>query len=81
MIGVVGVKALENTPTIRGLLEPDLNGGLLASSVGIAVVVGVISVCGSFWFSRSPSGSTTPYISRRPALYIDHTEVAVVPAR
>jgi putative ABC transport system permease protein len=51
LIGVVGVKALETTPAIRGLLEADLNVRLLLTSVAIAVVVGVISGVYPAWRS------------------------------
>jgi len=50
-IGVVGVRLLEQTPAIRGLLEPDLNPRLLATSVGIAVIVGVFSGLYPAWRS------------------------------
>ena len=50
-IGVVGVKVLETTPAIRGLLEADLNVALLVTSVAIAVVVGVISGLYPAWRS------------------------------
>jgi len=43
ILGVVGVHALVALPAIRGLLEPDLNLSLLATAVGIAMVVGVFS--------------------------------------
>src|SRR5260221_4886754 len=42
LIGAIGVKVLQTTPAIRGLLEPDLSIGLLIVSVFIAVAVGVI---------------------------------------
>ncbi len=42
LIGVVGVKVLQTTPAIRGLLEPDLNISLFLISVAIAVVVGIV---------------------------------------
>ncbi len=51
LIGIVGVKVLVNTPAIRGLLEPDLNPRLLATSVAIAVVVGVFSGLYPAWRS------------------------------
>jgi putative ABC transport system permease protein len=51
MIGVVGVRMLEQAPAIRGLLEPDLNVRLLATSVGIAVIVGVFSGLYPAWRS------------------------------
>jgi len=51
LIGVIGVRLLEHTPAIRGLLEPDLNARLLATSVAIAVVVGVFSGLYPAWRS------------------------------
>jgi putative ABC transport system permease protein len=51
VIGVVGVHMLEQMPSIRGLLEPDLNPRLLATSVGIAVIVGVFSGIYPAWRS------------------------------
>ena len=51
LIGTVGVKILETTPAIRGLLEPDLSVGLLAISVAIAVAVGVVSGLYPAWRS------------------------------
>lgn len=51
IIGALGVKALEQTPAIRGLLSPDLNPGLLASAVCIAMVVGVFSGLYPAWRS------------------------------
>ena len=57
VIGLVGVKLLEQTPAIRGLLEPDLNARLLASSVAIAVVVGVFSGVYPAWRSSRLSPS------------------------
>ncbi len=51
LLGVVGVKALQHTPTIRGLLEPDLSTGLLLMSVAIAVVVGILSGLYPAWRS------------------------------
>lgn len=51
VVGAVGVKILEKTPVIRGLVEPDLSIGLLASSVAIAVAVGVISGLYPAWRS------------------------------
>ncbi len=50
-LGVAGMKALEKTPAIRGLLKPDLSAGLIAASVGIAVVVGVVSGLYPAWRS------------------------------
>ena len=51
LIGAAGVKVLETTPAIRGLLEPDLSVGLLATSVAIAVFVGVVSGLYPAWRS------------------------------
>lgn len=51
IIGVIGVKIIQTTPAIRGLLEPDLNIGLLLLSVAIAVVVGVASGLYPAWRS------------------------------
>ena len=51
IIGFIGVRMLEQTPAIRGLLEPDLNYRLLATSVGIAVIVGVFSGLYPAWRS------------------------------
>lgn len=51
LLGVVGVMLLTSMPAIRGLLEPDLNPGLLATSVAIAVLVGVLSGLYPAWRS------------------------------
>ena len=51
LLGAAGVKVLETTPAIRGLLEPDLSVGLLATSVAIAVFVGVVSGLYPAWRS------------------------------
>ena len=50
-LGAIGLKILETTPAIRGLLEPDLSARLLLISVAIAVVVGVISGLYPAWRS------------------------------
>jgi putative ABC transport system permease protein len=50
-MGAVSVKLLQNTPSIRGLLEPDLGVGLFATAVAIAVFVGVISGLYPAWRS------------------------------
>lgn len=50
-IGVVGVRLLGATPSIRGLLEPDIGIRLLAVSVAIAVLVGVVSGLYPAWRS------------------------------
>ncbi len=58
LIGAAAVKALQTTPAIRGLLEPDLSFGLLALAVVIAVCVGVISGVYPAWHgSRLTPGS------------------------
>ena len=41
--GLVGVKLMLQAPAMKGLLEPDLNARLLATSVAISVVVGILS--------------------------------------
>ena len=51
LIGCAGVRLLVQTPAMRGLLEPDLNPRLLATSVAIAVVVGVFSGLYPAWRS------------------------------
>ena len=43
VVGMLGVKVLEKTPTIRGILEPELSVSLMLMAVAIAVVVGVLS--------------------------------------
>lgn len=50
-LGIGGVKILEKLPAIHGLLEPDLGAGLLAVSVGLAVLVGVVSGLYPAWRS------------------------------
>jgi putative ABC transport system permease protein len=51
VIGVLGVRLLGATPSIRGLLEPDIGIRLLAVSVAIAIVVGVVSGLYPAWRS------------------------------
>lgn len=51
IIGTLGVKFLEKMPSIQGLLEPDLSLQLMVVSVGIAVVVGVLSGIYPAWRS------------------------------
>jgi putative ABC transport system permease protein len=48
---VVGVKLLEATPAIRGLVESDLSPALVFTSIGIAVLVGVLSGLYPAWRS------------------------------
>lgn len=56
-LGALGLKILEFTPAIRGLLEPDLSPKLLLTSVAIAVVVGVVSGLYPGWRSSRLSPS------------------------
>jgi putative ABC transport system permease protein len=42
-LGALGLRILQTTPAVRGLLEPDLSPKLLLISVVIAIVVGVVS--------------------------------------
>jgi len=56
-LGALGLKLLELTPAIRGLLEPDLSAKLLLTSVAIAVIVGVISGLYPGWRSSRLSPS------------------------
>ncbi len=51
LLGIAGVKLLEKTPAIRGLLSPDLQPGLLLMAVAIAVGVGVLSGLYPAWRS------------------------------
>lgn len=57
VLGVLGMKVLEHTPTIRGLLKPDLSVALVGVSVAIAVVVGVLSGLYPAWRSSRLSPS------------------------
>jgi len=50
-LGVVGVDILKAMPAINGLLEPELNAGLMLIAVAIAVVVGVVSGLYPAWRS------------------------------
>lgn len=51
LIGTLGVKLMEKSPAIHGLLEPDLSFELMLTSVAIAVVVGVVSGLYPAWRS------------------------------
>ena len=51
LVGVAGIKLLQETEAMRGLLEPDLGIGLLLTSIVIAVVVGVMSGLYPAWRS------------------------------
>jgi putative ABC transport system permease protein len=50
-LGALGVHVLSATPAVRGLLQPDLSFPLLATSVLIAVAVGVVSGLYPAWRS------------------------------
>jgi putative ABC transport system permease protein len=50
-LGAIGLKIMERTPTVRGMLEPDTSPQLLFTSVAIAVVVGIISGLYPAWRS------------------------------
>lgn len=56
-LGALGLKILETTPMIRGLLEPDMSPKLLLTSVAIAIVVGVVSGLYPGWRSSRLSPS------------------------
>lgn len=56
-VGALGLKLLETTTAIQGLLEPDLSPRLLLTSVAIAVVVGVVSGLYPGWRSSRLSPS------------------------
>ena len=56
-LGAAGLKILEVTTTMRGLLEPDLSPRLLLTAVAIAVVVGVVSGLYPGWRSSRLSPS------------------------
>lgn len=56
-LGALGLKILESTTHLRGLLEPDLSPRLLLTAVAIAVVVGVISGLYPGWRSSRLSPS------------------------
>ncbi len=43
LLGIAGLKILETTPTVHGLLAPDVSASLVLISVGMAVAVGVVS--------------------------------------
>jgi len=51
LFGIAGVKAVAALPAIRGLVEPDLSFRLLAVSVAISVLVGVLSGLYPAWRS------------------------------
>lgn len=51
LLGVAGARLLEMSPTIHGLLEPDLAPGLLAVAIGLATLVGIVSGVYPAWRS------------------------------
>ncbi len=51
IFGVIGVRLLDATPALRGLLQPDLGLSLLGFSVIIAIAVGVLSGIYPAWRS------------------------------
>jgi putative ABC transport system permease protein len=51
VLGVIGVKAMQSTPAIRGLLEADLGAPLLGTALLISVLVGVLSGLYPAWRS------------------------------
>jgi putative ABC transport system permease protein len=56
-LGAAGLRILETTPFIRGLLEPDLSLRLMIISVAIAIFVGVVSGVYPGWRSSRLSPS------------------------
>jgi putative ABC transport system permease protein len=57
LVGVVGVHLLVRMPAIHGLLQPDVSLPLLATSVAIAMAVGVLSGLYPAWRSSRLSPS------------------------
>ncbi|CAN5220224.1 ABC transporter permease [soil metagenome] len=57
LLGVLGLQLLRMAPAVRGLLEPDVSLGLVLVSVGIALVVGVVSGLYPAWRSSRLSPS------------------------
>lgn len=56
-LGAAGIKIMEHTTDVRGMLQPDLSLELLLSAVAIAVVVGVVSGLYPGWRSSRLSPS------------------------
>lgn len=56
-LGALGLKILETTPAIRGLLEPDLSPRLLLTAIAIAILVGIVSGLYPGWRSSRLSPS------------------------
>ena len=50
-LGALGLKILQTTPAVRGLLDPDLSAQLILSSIIIAVGVGIVSGLYPAWRS------------------------------
>lgn len=50
-LGIIGLKILKTTPTVRGLLDPDVSPQLMITSVLIAIVVGIVSGLYPAWRS------------------------------
>jgi putative ABC transport system permease protein len=61
-LGAIGVRLIEDLPTIRGLLRPDVTPELLLTSVAIAVVVGVLSGIYPAWRSSRLSPSEALHV-------------------
>ncbi|MEN3941556.1 ABC transporter permease [Prosthecobacter sp. SYSU 5D2] len=51
LLGVIGVKAMQSTPALRGLLEADVGAPLLLTALLISVLVGVLSGLYPAWRS------------------------------
>ena len=60
-LGAIGLKILETTPSVRGLLEPDLSAQLILVSVAIAVAVGIVSGLYPAWRSSRLTPSLALY--------------------
>ena len=56
-LGAAGIKIMQHTTDVRGMLQPDLSLELLLSAVAIAVVVGVVSGLYPGWRSSRLSPS------------------------
>jgi len=56
-LGAIGLRVMETTPAVRGLLEPDLSPKLFLISIAIAVIVGVVSGLYPAWRSSRLSPS------------------------
>ncbi len=61
IMGAIGLKVLETTPAVRGLLEPDFGPDLVLISVAIAVAVGILSGLYPAWRSSRLSPSLALY--------------------